>query len=130
MLISGVVFLYDNARQHTAARIRGVQEHLNWELFDHLPYSLDLVPSGCHLFTRTYLEKWLESERFNNNEESMEGVKTWLTSGVADFFDTGKQTLILRHDMCLNSAGDYTEKWLKYVCVFYIQLFFSHYSFC
>jgi hypothetical protein len=31
---------------------------------------------------------------FNNNEELMEGVKTWLSSQVADFFDTGIQTLI------------------------------------
>jgi hypothetical protein len=30
-------------------------EHLNWELFDHPPYSLDLALSNCHVFT--YLKK-------------------------------------------------------------------------
>jgi hypothetical protein len=30
----------------------------------------------------------------NNNEELMEGVKTWMSSIVADFFDTGIQKLI------------------------------------
>jgi hypothetical protein len=52
----------------------------NWELFDHPPYSPDLAPSDYHLFIRTYLKNWLGSQRFNNNQELMEGVKTWLSS--------------------------------------------------
>jgi hypothetical protein len=40
----------------------------------------------------------------------MEGVKTWLSSMAADFFDTGIQKLIPRYDKCLNSGGDYVEK--------------------
>jgi histone-lysine N-methyltransferase SETMAR len=60
---------------------------LEWELPDHPPYSSDLALSDCHLFT--YLKDWLRSQRFNNNEEVMEGVKTWLTSQATDFFDTG-----------------------------------------
>jgi hypothetical protein len=51
-----------------------VLEHFNWELFDHSSYSLDLAPSDYHLFT--YLKNWLLSQRFNNNEELMEGLKT------------------------------------------------------
>jgi hypothetical protein len=56
-------------------------KHFNWELFDHPFYSPDLAPSDYHLFTN--LKDWLGSERFNNNE-MMEGVKTWLSSQVAD----------------------------------------------
>jgi hypothetical protein len=37
MLTSGVVFLHDNARPHTAALTRALLEHFNWELFDHHP---------------------------------------------------------------------------------------------
>jgi hypothetical protein len=51
MLTSGIVFLHDIACLHTAALTRAVVEHLNWELFDHPPYSPDLAPSGYHLFT-------------------------------------------------------------------------------
>jgi hypothetical protein len=40
----------------------------------------------------------------------MEGVKTWLSTMAADFFDTGIQKLIPRYDKCLNSGGDYVEK--------------------
>jgi hypothetical protein len=58
-------------------------------LFDHPLYSLDPTPSNYHLFT--YLKNWLGSEHFNNNEELMEGVKTWRSSQAADFFDTGIQ---------------------------------------
>jgi hypothetical protein len=87
-----------------------VLEHLIWELFDHLSYSQNLVPSDYHLFIRTYLKNWLGSQRFSNNEELMEGVKTWLKSQEADFFDTGKQELIPRHDKCFSPSGDYTDK--------------------
>jgi hypothetical protein len=59
-------------------------------------------------------------EIFSGNEESMEGVKTWLSSQVADFFDTGIQKLIPRYDKCLNSGGYYVEKYRKYVHIFYI----------
>jgi hypothetical protein len=74
-------------------------------LFDHPPYSPDLAPSDYHLFT--YLKNWLRSQRFNNNEEFMEGVKTWLSSQAADLFDIRK--LISRYK-CLHSDGDYFEK--------------------
>jgi polysaccharide deacetylase 2 family uncharacterized protein YibQ len=55
-------------------------------LFDHPSYSPGLAPSDYHLFT--YLKNWLGSQRFNNNE-LMEGFKTWLSLQAADFFDTG-----------------------------------------
>jgi hypothetical protein len=39
----------------------------------------------------------------------MEGVKTWLTSQAADFFDTDTQKLIPRYDKYLSSGGDYIK---------------------
>jgi histone-lysine N-methyltransferase SETMAR len=117
MLTSGVVLLHDNAGPYTitAALTRALLEHFNWELFDHPYYSPDLAPSDYDLFT--YLKNW---SRFNSNEELMVGAKTWLSSQVADFFDTGIQKLIPRCDRCLNSGGDYVEKYLKYVRIFCI----------
>jgi hypothetical protein len=105
------VLLHDNARLYTAACVRALQEHFNWELFNHPPYSPDLTPSYYHLFT--YLKNWLGSERFNNNEELMEGVKTWLSPQVAGFFDTGIPKLIPQYDKCMNSGGDNAVKRLK-----------------
>jgi hypothetical protein len=46
-----VVLLNNNVFLHIAACTRALMEHFNWELFDHPPYSPDLTPSDCHLFT-------------------------------------------------------------------------------
>jgi hypothetical protein len=81
--------LLRNERLHAAACTRVLLEHFNWELFD-------LALSDYHLFT--YLKKWLGSQYINKNEELMEGVKTWLNSQTADFFDTGIQKLIPQYN--------------------------------
>jgi hypothetical protein len=106
MLTSGVMLLHDNARPHTVPCTRAPLEHLNWEVSDHPPYSPDLAPSDYHLFT--YLKNWLQSQRLNDNE-FMEGVKTWLGSQAANFFDTGVHRLVPWYK-CLSSGSDYIEK--------------------
>jgi hypothetical protein len=40
----------------------------------------------------------------------MEGVKMWLSSHAADFFDTGIQKLIPWYDKYLNSIVDYAVR--------------------
>jgi histone-lysine N-methyltransferase SETMAR len=84
ILTCGVVLLHGNTRPHTStvARTRALWEYFNWELFGHPPSSPDLASSDYHLFT--YLKNWLRSQRFNNNEELMEDIKTWLSSQAAD----------------------------------------------
>jgi histone-lysine N-methyltransferase SETMAR len=104
MPISGVLFLHDHACLHTAGCIQVLLEHFTWGLFDHPPYSPDLALSNCHLFT--YLKNCLGSQRFNDSE-LMEGIKMWLSSQVADFFDTGIQKLIPQYNKCHNSGDDY-----------------------
>jgi transposase len=98
------LLLHDNVRQHIAARTRALLEHFNCDLFDHPPYSPDLAPSHYHL------KNWFGSQRFNNNEEAMEGVETRIRSQAADFFAVGTQKLISQEDKCLNSGGDYVHK--------------------
>jgi hypothetical protein len=87
MLTYSVVLLHDDARPHTAARTRALLEYFHWELFDQPLYIPALAPRVCHMFI--CLKNWLGSQRFSNNEELTEGVKTWLISQVANFFDTG-----------------------------------------
>jgi hypothetical protein len=41
----------------------------------------------------------------------MEGVKRRLNSQTSDFLDTGIQKRIHRYDKCLNSGGDYAQKY-------------------
>jgi hypothetical protein len=120
MLTSGGVLIHENARPHTstAPRTRALLKHFNWELFDYPSYCAHVVPSDYHLFF--YLKNWLGSQCFNNDEEFLEAVKTWLSSQAANFFDTGIQKFIPRYDKCLNSSGVYVEKYLTYVRIFCI----------
>jgi hypothetical protein len=110
MLTCGVVLPRENVCLHAAARTRSLLEHFNWELFDHPPYCPDFTSSDYNLFTHTYLKKRLGSQNFSSNEELMEGVKMWLSSQAAGFFDTGVQKLIPRYDKCLSSIRDYVKK--------------------
>jgi transposase len=90
MLTSGGVLFQHNARPHTAACTRALLEHFYWELFERPSYSPDLAPSNYHLFI--YLRSWLGSQCFNSNEELIEGIKMWLSSQAADFFEPGIKT--------------------------------------
>jgi hypothetical protein len=68
MLTSSVLVVLPHTVSHTQALL----EHFNWELFDHPPFSPDIVSSNYHLFT--YLKNLLGSQCFNNNEVLMECV--------------------------------------------------------
>jgi hypothetical protein len=54
---------------------------------------------------------WFQNSKcFNNNEELMKAVKTWLSSKVADFFGTGIQKLTPRYNKCLTFGSDYVKE--------------------
>ena len=90
MLTSGVVLLHDNTRPHTAARTQDLLQKFRWDLFD----SLDLAPSDFYLFSR--MKVWLGTQclRVKTNEELMVGVKDWLSSQLATFYDVGIVKLV------------------------------------
>ncbi|KAJ4436716.1 hypothetical protein ANN_16848 [Periplaneta americana] len=67
MLSSGVIFLHDNTRLHTACHTATKLQEFNWEVLDHPPYSPDLAPSNYNLFI--HMKMWLGSKRFDNDEE-------------------------------------------------------------
>jgi hypothetical protein len=117
MLTSGVVLLHDNACPHTAAHTWALLEHFNWSCLTTLYIALISL-----WVTATCLSTWRTGwdQFFSNNEELMEGVKTWLSSQVADSFDIGTQEFISWYNNCLSSSGDYVEKQLKYVHIFCI----------
>jgi hypothetical protein len=56
------------------------------------------------------MKNWLQSKRFNNNEELMEGVESWLSCRAAHFLDTGIQKRVPRYDSFLNSGNKHVEK--------------------
>lgn len=108
LLSSGIVFLHDNARPHTATATREIIEKFKWEIFDHPPYSPDLAPSDFHLFM--HLKNFLASQKFTNDDDLKTAVEGWLNKQAATFFEEGIKKLVPRYEKCKNSGGDYVEK--------------------
>jgi hypothetical protein len=120
-----VVLLHDNALQHTAARTGALLEHFNWELFDLPYYSLDLVLNVYHLFTLVYKKNCFGSQCFNNNEELVEVVKTWLRSQVVSFPETSIQNLYLDTSALVPALTMVRGSLSVYVIFAYNNIFFS-----
>jgi histone-lysine N-methyltransferase SETMAR len=114
MLTKGVVLLHDNTWPHTAARTNALIKLLKWQIFDHSPYSPDMVSIDYHLFTK--MNVWLATQCFHTNEELMDGVNNWLRNLSAPFFHEGLQKLVSRYNKCLNVDGNHVEKYCSYVC--------------
>jgi histone-lysine N-methyltransferase SETMAR len=94
---------------HTPADTNASIKLFNWKISTTLsPYSLDLVSSDYHLFTK--MKVWLATQRFHTKEELMDGVNNWLHNLAAPFFEKGLQKLVSQYDKCLNVDGNYVEK--------------------
>ncbi|GBM68106.1 hypothetical protein AVEN_173092-1 [Araneus ventricosus] len=55
-LTSGVVFIRDNARPHSAVVTQQLLENFKWDVSDHPAYIPDLATSDFHLFSE--LKNW------------------------------------------------------------------------
>jgi hypothetical protein len=86
MLSHGVCLLHDNVLPHSAHVTPALLEKFKWDILDHPPYSLDLVPSNFHLFL--HVKKHLTGKRFDDDDELQE-VMTWFKGQAADFCDSG-----------------------------------------
>jgi hypothetical protein len=107
MLSCGLCLLHDNAWPHSAHITTAFLEKFKWDILNHLPYSLDLVPSDYHLFLR--LKKHLAGKKVDG-EEVQEEVLTWFKGQAADFYDLGIQKPVPRLKKCLDNAGDCVEE--------------------
>jgi hypothetical protein len=91
MLTPGVVLFHDNVCPCTAAHARVLLEHFNWSCLTTLLTALISLQQLLHVYLP---EELVLITEFNNNEELMESVKTWLCSEAADLFDRHIQNLI------------------------------------
>jgi histone-lysine N-methyltransferase SETMAR len=109
-LARGVLLHHDNARPHTARATQDIILELlvQWELLEHLPYSLDLVPSHFHLFD--LLKNHYGGKRLSDDEEVETEVRKWLRQQSKDFYDEGFDALVKRWDKCINVGGGCVEK--------------------
>ena len=75
-LSRGIVLLHDNARPQTAWQIQALlREQFHWDIFEHPPYSTDLVPSDFFLFPK--LKEHLTCKRFANYKDLKD--TDWIT---------------------------------------------------
>jgi len=56
------------------------------------------------------LKEHLAGKIFDDDDEALEEVMTWFKGQVADFYDSGIQTLVPRLNKCLDNSGDYVEE--------------------
>jgi histone-lysine N-methyltransferase SETMAR len=64
--------LYDNARPHTAEEPTKLSDKFDWEALQHSPYSSELSPSSCHLFSE--IKEFLRGKRMTIDIEVKEAV--------------------------------------------------------
>ena len=76
-----VLFLHDNALAHRALATQKKLTYLGFHCLYHPPYSLDLAPSGYHLFRG--LKK---GRQFSSDMEVIAAPETWLDGQPSDFF--------------------------------------------
>jgi len=100
--------LHDNACPHTAAHTVDNLRALKFEVLKHPPYSLDLAPSDFHLFVP--MKEHVRGQKFADDNEVMETVKSWLKATPKSFFLEGIRKLVDRWTKCVVKHGQYVEK--------------------
>ena len=73
-----------------------------------LPYSLDLASSDFHLFGP--LKNAIRGRHFEDDDEVIDAVKTWLCRQSTEFYRQGLHALLLRWSTAVERAGDYVAK--------------------
>jgi hypothetical protein len=103
-----VCFLKDNVRPHTAALTIATLLKLKWNVLPHPLYSPDLAPYDYHLFGP--MKRVLGGKRFQNNDEVIATVQSWIHKQQKTFFETGNKKLPQRWNKCMAVNRDYIEK--------------------
>ncbi|KAJ4439571.1 hypothetical protein ANN_07698 [Periplaneta americana] len=72
LVVQNPIILHDNARSHTAAAIKDLLRHWQWEILEHPPYSPDMSPCDYDLFTK--VKEPLRGTRYNTRDEFIHAV--------------------------------------------------------
>lgn len=107
-LSKGVLLLQDNAPPHTAQLSVTTASQSGFELLHHPAYSPDLAPSDFYLFP--LLKESLRGKKFENNEDVIGAVESFLDEKDPDFFKEGFLKLHQRWTKYIQNNGDYVEK--------------------
>ncbi|KAJ4438703.1 hypothetical protein ANN_14650 [Periplaneta americana] len=65
--VQNPIILHDNAKSHTAAAVKDLLHHWQWEILEHPPYSPDMSPCDYDLFAK--VKEPLRGTRYNARDE-------------------------------------------------------------
>jgi histone-lysine N-methyltransferase SETMAR len=90
--VTKVLLHHDNARPRTSLHTREAITEPQWTVLPHPPYSPDLAPSDYHPFSP--LKDAIREKKFEDDEEVISEVKTWLRQRPAEWSREGIHALI------------------------------------
>ena len=100
-----VILLHDNARSHVVKTVKAALQELEWEVFQHPPYSPNLAPTDYHLF-RT-LSNEMRGVAFDNDKDLENWLNNFFESRSSDFWQNGINKLVDRWEQLVNTNGEY-----------------------
>jgi hypothetical protein len=112
-----VLLLHDIPRP-TAAHTVDTLRAPKFEVLKHPPYSPDLAASDFYLFGP--MKEHLRGQKFADDDEVMEAVRSWLKAMLKRFFLEGIRKLVDRWTNCVAKQGDCaknkTNNFYNYSC--------------
>lgn len=103
-IAKGVLLLQDNAPAHTV-QLSVTASQCGFEFLPHPAYSPDLAP-----FYFSLLKASFRGKKFEDNEDVIEAVESFLDEQFSDFFQTRFIKTLARWTRCTQKKGDYDEK--------------------
>ena len=105
--LRNVIILHDNATPHKAICVRDLLRCWRWEVLEHPPYSLDLLPCDYDLIPK--LKAPLRGHRFRTRDDIAIAVRRLIMTNFIHVEADG--ICLLPHDWqdTIDSLGDYFE---------------------
>jgi len=99
--------LHDNAPSYNATIVKQFLAQRKVTVFDHPPYSPDLVPADYFLLPK--VKSNLKRRFFDSISDTQKAVTSTLNTIEKDDFYKGIQKLYDRADLCVQLQGIYVE---------------------
>uniref|UniRef100_A0A3B3TAU6 Tc1-like transposase DDE domain-containing protein n=1 Tax=Paramormyrops kingsleyae TaxID=1676925 RepID=A0A3B3TAU6_9TELE len=100
-----ILFLQDNAPEHTSNVVAARLNTLGFQLVHHPTYSPDLAPSDYYLIPN--LKKHLKGQHFDAISDVKDAAESWFAAQSKDFYLNGLEKLQLCK--CISLRGEYVE---------------------
>ncbi len=99
---------HHNAHPYIAKITESLIKQFKWDIFGHLPYSLNLSSYNYHLFHR--LKKFLAGRHFATGAELQAVVMEFFSKQDCVRYGIGIEKLVLCRNKYVNNSGGYVEK--------------------